>query len=428
MHEGNSWPEARLGDLSTFIGSGVTPRGGSKVYTKSGIPFLRSQNVHFGGLRLDDVAFISPNLHAELDRTHVQPGDVLLNITGASIGRCTTVPKDLGPANVNQHVCIIRTDPTRLNGKFLAYLLESRRGQAQVFGRQAGLSREALNYEQVRSFSIALPSLSEQRKIADIFSSLEDTLEKTQAIIDQLEVVKNGLLWELLTKGIGNPKSQCHKEFGVSIPIHWQVLPFDKLLSGIDAGWSPQCESRSASDGEWGVLKVSAVSSGRYIQAENKALPKPMESRPDLEVRQGDVLIARANGVLELVGRSAFVHRTRTRLMLSDKTLRLRPLHEQLLPYFLHLLLGFEPVRTQVLEGATGSHMRNISQSAIRKVIAPIPPLAEQKTIADTAIAIEERIAAERESLTAQKELKASLLDSLLSGQIRPPAPEQEAA
>ena len=113
-----AWEVVRLGEETTHVGSGVTPRGGKSAYTSSGITFLRSQNVYFEGLELDDVVFIPTEIDDVMRRSRVQPNDVLLNITGASIGRCTVVPADLGPANVNQHVCIVRTTE-KLNPRFV---------------------------------------------------------------------------------------------------------------------------------------------------------------------------------------------------------------------------------------------------------------------------------------------------------------------
>ena len=109
-----SWHWIRLGELTEKIGSGATPRGGKNAYVESGIPFLRSQNILNGGIRLQDVAYIPPETHQRMSNTHVFPNDILLNITGASLGRCTVVPSDLETANVSQHVTIIRTiDPPK---------------------------------------------------------------------------------------------------------------------------------------------------------------------------------------------------------------------------------------------------------------------------------------------------------------------------
>lgn len=116
------WPLDRIKDHVDKIGSGVTPTGGAAAYLDAGIPLLRSQNIHFDGLRLDDVAYIATETHYEMRGSKVHPGDVLLNITGASIGRCTFVPENFGEANVNQHVCIIRSKGG-LEHRFLNYCL-----------------------------------------------------------------------------------------------------------------------------------------------------------------------------------------------------------------------------------------------------------------------------------------------------------------
>ena len=102
------WEVVALRYVATKFGSGVTPRGGATMYEVTGIPFLRSQNIHFDGIHLEGVVRIPQDLHDTLAGTHVKPGDVLLNITGASIGRVCSVPDNFEEGNVNQHVCIIR--------------------------------------------------------------------------------------------------------------------------------------------------------------------------------------------------------------------------------------------------------------------------------------------------------------------------------
>ena len=138
------------------IGSGVTPSGGANVYQKSGVPLFRSQNIHFDGLRLDDVAFISEETHQEMSNSKVMAGDVLLNITGASIGRCFYTDNKVGEANVNQHVCIIRPEDQILT-KYLYTLLASELGQEQIRGSQTGANREGLNFEQLKNFVFPIP-------------------------------------------------------------------------------------------------------------------------------------------------------------------------------------------------------------------------------------------------------------------------------
>ena len=159
------WEVVALGNLATKFGSGVTPRGGATVYQEAGIPFLRSQNIHFDGLHLGGVARITPRLHQSLSNTHVKPGDVLLNITGASIGRVCPVPDGFSEANVSQHVCIIRPKRNRLLSGFLACFLSTDFMQREIRFEQNGASREGLTLHSIRKFKIVLPTISEQQHI-----------------------------------------------------------------------------------------------------------------------------------------------------------------------------------------------------------------------------------------------------------------------
>lgn len=138
----NNWELRKLKTIVSKVGSGVTPRGGGSVYVDEGVMLLRSQNVYFEGFKLNDVAYITEAMDADMRNTRVHEGDVLINITGGSIGRCYYVPKNFPKANVNQHVCIVR--PHFFSTKYLYYLLRSRCCQIQVDLQQTGGNREGL--------------------------------------------------------------------------------------------------------------------------------------------------------------------------------------------------------------------------------------------------------------------------------------------
>lgn len=168
-----------LRHLATKFGSGVTPRGGASVYKEVGVPFLRSQNIHFDGLRLNGVARISSDLHNELAGTHIRPGDVLLNITGASIGRVCAVPMSFVEGNVNQHVCIIRPRPDRLVAEYLSAYLSTPFMQREIYVEQNGASREGLALDSIKAFKIAVPDLGEQQRIVQAIGLLTARLVRT---------------------------------------------------------------------------------------------------------------------------------------------------------------------------------------------------------------------------------------------------------
>jgi len=162
---GNGWQWVRLGDHVAKVGSGFTPLGGHAVYQQTGVPLIRSQNVHMNRFELDGLAFISPEQNGEMTASRVEAGDVLLNITGASIGRVCVAPPEFCPANVNQHVCIIRSDGS-LASEFLAFYFASAEFQKFIMQAQAGGTRQALTKAMIENFRVPLAPLSEQRRIA----------------------------------------------------------------------------------------------------------------------------------------------------------------------------------------------------------------------------------------------------------------------
>ncbi len=158
------WEFIRLGDLTSKMGSGSTPRGGQSAYVTEGIPFLRSQNVWNEGLRLDDVVYIDKNTHSKMDGTKVFPGDILLNITGASLGRTLIFPDHIIEANVSQHVTIIRLLLGEL-APFVHLAIKSPLIQNLVWKRQVGMAIEGLSKKTLELFEFPVPPLLEQHRI-----------------------------------------------------------------------------------------------------------------------------------------------------------------------------------------------------------------------------------------------------------------------
>ena len=186
------WKMCTIGELITKVGSGVTPRGGEAVYKTEGHPFVRSQNVGLGNLLLDDIAFIDEETHLRLKNTELQFNDVLLNITGASIGRSALVDKQIVGGNVNQHVCIIRTKEN-LVPSFICSFLLSNYGQRQIDSFQAGGNRQGLNFEQIKSIKITIPSKDEQIKIAKLLRAIDERIATQNKIIEKLQSLIKGL-------------------------------------------------------------------------------------------------------------------------------------------------------------------------------------------------------------------------------------------
>jgi len=197
------WEVKKLKYLASKVGSGITPLGGAAVYQKSGVPLLRSQNIHFDGLMLDDVAYISEEIDEEMSNSRIAEGDVLLNITGASVGRCYFVDGALLRGNVNQHVCIIRPIISRIKTIYLYYLLRSYMGQRQIVYLTSGANREGLNFEQIKAFTFGIPDLEEQIKTIAFLQKETEKIGNVQAKIGReielLQEYRTALISEAVT-------------------------------------------------------------------------------------------------------------------------------------------------------------------------------------------------------------------------------------
>lgn len=195
-----SWVWCRLREICFKIGSGSTPKGSN--YSKSGFPFFRSQNIYNDGLVYDDITFVSDDVQKQMNGTVVLPKDILLNITGGSMGRCALVPEDFKEGNVSQHVCIIR--PIQVYRTFFHKIAISPYFQKLIFSSTTGAGREGLPKYNLEQFVIPLPPLFEQNRIV---AELENQFAKTKQLKEH--IISNQQATEQLLKAL------LHKAFEV---------------------------------------------------------------------------------------------------------------------------------------------------------------------------------------------------------------------
>ncbi|EJD6047031.1 restriction endonuclease subunit S [Providencia rettgeri] len=197
------WVVSKLGLYANKIGSGKTPKGGADVYQDEGVLFLRSQNVYDDGLRISgkDATYISNEIHVEMQNSAVKPNDVLLNITGGSIGRTCIFPANVGEANVNQHVCILRFD-TEL-APYLANVMKSSSIKEQIDIVQVGGNREGLNFEQIANMKFCIPPKAEILKINSFIDSqltkFNSLILKSISVIELMKERKTALISAAVT-------------------------------------------------------------------------------------------------------------------------------------------------------------------------------------------------------------------------------------
>lgn len=398
----------RIKDFTTKVGSGVTPRGGAEVYRSEGIPLFRSQNVTNEGLLLDDIAYISKEIHESMSSTRLRANDVLLNITGASIGRCYYLPKVFTEGNVNQHVCIIR--PTsKVLSPYLYYCLISNEGQQKIDLTQTGANREGLSKEDICNFEFDIPPLQEQGRIV---SYLNDKTGKIDARIslltkkrDAYQRLKKALISRVVTKGL-NPNAKF-KPSGVDwigeIPEGWKVKRIKDVVELV---------SEKTNDNSMPYIGLENIESwtARYIPSDSTT-----EGTNNI-FHSGDVLFGKLRPYL------AKGYLPQNDGICSTEFFVLRPYRNVHNKYVLYFILSHQVI-DYLKNQVAGVKMPRTNWDSFSNLTIPLPNSAEQQSIAsyldEKCSEIDANIANLEKQIEKYKELKRALISEVVTGKRR---------
>jgi len=401
------WAKTTLGEMVQW-GSGGTPRRDVARYYGGPIPWAIIGDLNDGVVATTAGTITDDGLRESSARL-VPPGTVLVAMYG-SIGK-------LGIAGIEMatNQAIGFADPRQgLDSRFLFWYLRAQRRDLAHAGK--GATQKNISQTVLRGWPLPLPPLNEQRRIV---AAIEEQLSRLDAADASLTAASQRL----------KPLQRHARSLAVA---HGEVSALGDLLEGIEAGKSFRCHGRRAGRGEWGVIKVSAMTWGAFDEDENKAVISEERVDPRWEIRDGDLLLSRAN-TTELVGATVLVGSTRPRLLLSDKSMRLH-IPDSVDKAWLQMALSAPESRRQMSAVATGTKdsMRNISQEKVKAVRLRVPPLNEQRRIVAE---IEERLGA-IDALRAAIEraqrkgaaLRRSVLERAFRGELVPQDPSDEPA
>ena len=368
------WKMCTIGELITKVGSGVTPRGGEAVYKTEGHPFVRSQNVGLGNLLLDDIAFIDEETHLRQKNTELQFNDVLLNITGASIGRSALVDKQIVGGNVNQHVCIIRTKEN-LVPSFICSFLLSNYGQRQIDSFQAGGNRQGLNFEQIKSIKITIPSKDEQIKIAKLLRAIDERIATQNKIIEKLQSLIKGLNDHILKNIEGD--QVCFADLG-------EAYGGLSGKSGDDFGCGDP------------FITYMNVYQNTYISENDYELVQIAPDEKQNSVQYGDALFTLSSETPEEVGMGAVYLGKSQKLYLNSFCFGVHFHGNRVLPQYIAHFISSTSFRKAIYPLAQGSTRFNLQKQDFMRMKFVLPSLEEQKRIATALDALYNHLANEK--------------------------------
>jgi type I restriction enzyme, S subunit len=491
MSDGNGqplppgWCWATLRDCSQYLQYGSS----AKASNLGDVPVLRMGNIRTdGSLDLTHLKYL-PASHEEFPALLLQPGDLMFNRTNSAdlVGKTGVYHGVPAPCSFASYLIRVRLcdgiQPTFVAGclnsgpgrRWIKAVVNQTVGQANVNGTKLGLFRlplapspeqsricDALD-ELLSDLDAAAAGLARARaklkhyKIAVLKAAVGGTLtaqwrdkhpapESAKALLTRI-LVERRSRWEknqlsrFKKAGKEPPKDWKTKYKDPKppdtadlprLPAEWCWVRLEQVLYEIEAGKSFKCIPRRADPGEWGIVKVSAMTWGEFDETENKTVPPGHTIDQHFEIKPGDILLSRANTV-ELVGAPVLVQQCRPRLLLSDKSMRLL-YTESVNKAWLITVLRSPLVRKQLSQKATGTKdgMRNVSQETVLDVRIPLAPTAEQDALVeatDDQLSVIDHLEADLEArLKSAQSLRHSILHHAFTGKLVPQDPKDEPA
>lgn len=419
MNEQKDWEVKQLKEL---IDDFIVPMRDKPPYWAGTTPWCRIEDIDGKFLDGSKSNQVVDEKTIKLMNLKVFPVGTVICSCSARLGVCAIISRPL----VSNQTCIGLVPGKNIETEYLYYQMTSQADVLQTMS--SGTTIAYLPREKFEQFEIKIPkSKTEQAKIAEVLSTVDKAISETEALIAKQQRIKTGLMQDLLTRGIdenGNLRSEETHQFKDSplgrIPVEWDIKNLSYTLVEINAGKSPECPDIPALGDEWGVLKVSAVHPLGFKQHENKVIINPIYINSSYEIKDGDLLITRAN-TSELVGLTCLVKNPPPRLLISDKTLRLVVNKNIAISEFIFYIMQMFCVRLQIEINATGSSagMKNISQQEIKNLQIPLPKIEEQNRITNFLNSSINQINITNSNLIKLKNLKAGLMQDLLTGKKR---------
>jgi len=423
------WPSKRLADVADIRVSNVDKKTSDSERPVKLCNYMDVYSNEYVDSRLDFMAGSATS--AEIDRFGLNCGDVIItkdSETPDDIGIAAVIAEAIENLVCGYHLALIRPEASELDSVYLAKQLSTSRVSRYFALNASGSTRYALSISAIESVSIPMPPKPEQTMIAKILSTVDRAIEQTEASIAKQERIRTGLMQDLLTCGVdehGNIRSEATHAFKDStlgrIPIEWDVESLGNVIGSIKSGWSPTCEAEPSSEGEWAILKTTAVVWPGYAQGENKRLPANLRGDPSIEVKQDDILITR-KGPVERVGVVVHVGETRSLLMIPDTVFKVRVSdHSQVVPSFLPLTLGSASVQSDWFQKKIGlaDAQVNLNHSILRTTEFAKPNPEEQLRIVSEIKRCSSQATSDLNQLAKIRRLKSALMQDLLTGKKR---------
>lgn len=393
----SKWEMVRLGDIGRVL-TGSTPKTSDvRNYDAKDIPFYKPGDFNSKGITVLDNAENHVSNYAR-DKIRLLPANSVLVTCIGIIGKVGITKHE---ATCNQQINAIITDCRKCDERFIAYAILRNHNQLNHIANAPVVP--IVNKTQFSNVFIPLPPLPVQQKIADVLDKASALIEKRKAQIEKLDLLIKSQFIEMF----GDPKIN---------PQNWSNVLVSDVIEHIEAGWSANGDSRGRLDHEYAVLKVSAVTAGKFNENEYKVITEPIKKTT--YPHKGDLLFSRAN-TRELVGATCIIYKDYPMLLLPDKLWRIQ-FNSKATCFYMKYVLSSKCIRNVMSSASTGTSgsMYNISMYKLRKTTIPLPPIDLQNQFVDFVQQVEEQKKLLQQSLEKLELNYKSLMQKCFRGEM----------
>ncbi|MDR0170881.1 restriction endonuclease subunit S [Bacillus paranthracis] len=392
----------------------------SEEYTESGVRIIQLQNIKEGYFSNGYKIYTSEEKANQLFNCNIFPNDIIIAKMAEPVARACIIP------NLHERY-LMASDGIRLavnkqdySTKYVMYAVNSSYFRKQAIDNSTGTTRLRIGLKTLKGLKLLKPSKEEQQKIATILSVVDKGIEKTEAVIEQTEKVKKGLIQQLLTKGIGHTKLK-KAEFG-EIPEDWEVKKVEECCENVFVGIASSTTSSYVSSGVPLIRSQNIKENYLDLQELLFISQEFSEKNKSKKLRKNDVITVRTGvhlGYTCVVPEELEDAHTFT-------TLITRPKREIINSFYLSLYINSEFGKKIILGLKAGGAQPNLNASVLKKALIPIPSISEQKRIVEILDSINNKIVNEKIKLQNLRALQKGLMQSLLTGKVRVKADETE--
>jgi len=417
----NGWNQLKGKEITSKITKGSSPKWQGFDYQKEGTLFVTSENVRDGFLDISSPKYLPLEFNQKLKNSQLEKGDILINIVGASIGRSCQFDIENQSANINQAVCLFRTNEL-VKSEFIYQFLQHSTTVNKLLGTQSESARPNLSLSDMRDFVFSIPPLPEQRKIAKILSTWDKAISTTERLIDNSKQQKKALMQQLLTG-----KKRLLDDSGKPFEGEWEDLYLHDvakiIVSPVD---------KKIVDGEIPVelcnytdvyYNTRIINSIEFMKATAK---KSEIDKYTLQVN--DVIITKDSETPGDIAVPALVSEDLGGTVCGYHLAIVRPNSQLVEGAYLNYLFSMQKTRYYFFTLATGATRFGLSIGGINKAHFTLPPLEEQRRIAAVLTNSDREVELLEQQLADLKQEKKALMQQLLTGKRRVKVDEEAMA